>query len=147
MHLMCKAVWLLLWLTAIVYPLLFIDIDLLLKEGKPTVEDIKCLARDISDNPNELRTFYQLLGLSNVEPEDLHGPCLDTTDNAPILRHLELITQEKCKNITYQGLAAFLDHTSFHRRDLLQKYCLIQKGKTPTYNPYNALDMDIFSFI
>ena len=111
------------------------------------MEDIKCLARDISDNPNELRKFYELLGLRSVEPEDLHGPCLDTTDNAPILKHLELITEEKCKNITYQGLAAVLDHTSFHRRDLVQKYCLVEKGKTLTYNPYNALDKYIFSLI
>lgn len=79
-HRYVKAAWLFLWLTTIVYPLLFIDIDLLLKEGKPTVEDIKCLARDISDNPNELRNFYELLGLSNVEPGDLYGPCLDTTE-------------------------------------------------------------------
>lgn len=125
--------------------LIFIDIDCLLKEGIPTVEDIECLARDISDNPDELRKFYELLGLSDGEPEDPHGLCLDTTDGALILRHLEL-TQEKCKNITYKGLAAVLDHTSFHRRDLVQKYCLIQKGKTLKYNPYDALEMNFFSF-
>ena len=105
--------------------LIITDIDCLLKEGRPTVEDIECLARDISDNPDELRTFYELLGLSDCEPEDLHGPCLDTIDGAPILRHLN---QEKCKNITYEGLAAALDHSSFNRKDLVQKYCLIQKG-------------------
>ena len=117
-----------------------------MKDGNATEEEIKSLARDISDNPNELRKFYELLGLSNVEPEDLHGPCSDTTDGATILRHLKL-TQEKCKNITYKGLAEVLDHTSFHRRDLVQKYCLIQKGKMLTYKPYNAHDMNIFCFI
>jgi len=134
------------WLTARVHPVILIDIDCLLKEGRPTVEDIECLARDISDNPDELSKFYELLGLSDGEPDDLHGPCLDTTDGAPILRHLEL-TQEKCKNITYQGLVAVLDHTSFHRRDLVQKHCLIQTGKTLKYNPYtDALEMNFSSF-
>ena len=91
------------------------------------MEEIKSLARDISDNPNELRKFDELLGLSNVEPEDQNGPCLDITDGATILRHLNL-TQEICKKITYKELAAIFD-----RRDLVQKYCHIQTGKTFTY--------------
>ena len=90
------------------------------------MEDIECLARDISGNPDELRKFYESLGLSDGEPEDLHGPCLDATDGALILPRL---AQEKCNNITYEGLAAVLEHTSFNRRDLVLKYCLIQKGK------------------
>ena len=109
------------------------------------MEDIECLARDISDNPDELRKFYELLGLCDGEPEDLHGPCLDTTDSALILRHPEF-TQEKCKNVTFKGLAAVLDQTSFHRRDLVQKYCLIKKDKTLNHNPYDALEMNFFSF-
>lgn len=138
-----NCLFLLLWLTARVHPLLFIDIDCLLKEGRPTVEDIEYLTRDISDNPDELRKFYELLGLSDGEPGDLLEPGVDTTDGAPILRHL---TQEKCKNITFEGLAAVLDHSSFNRRDLVQKYCLIQKGKPLEYNPCDALELNFFLF-
>lgn len=133
------------WLTARFRPLIFIDNDCLLKEGRPTVKDIECLAKDLSDNPDELRKFYELLGLCNSEPEDLQGSCLDTTDGALILRHLEL-NREKCKNITYKGLAAVLDH-SFRRRDLVQKCCLIEKGKALKYNPYtDALEINSSSF-
>lgn len=89
------------------------------------VEDIKCLVRDISDNFNELRMFYQLLGLSNVELEDLYGFCLDIIDNVLIFRYFEFIIQEKCKNIIYQGLVVVLDYIFFYRRDFLQKYCFI----------------------
>jgi len=126
-----KFLFLLLWLT--IHPLIITDIGCLLKEGRPTVEDIECLTKDISDNPDKLRTFYELLGLSDGEPGGLHRHCFDTTDSAIIPRHLEL-TQEKCKNITYEGLAAVLDHSSFKRRDLVQKHCLIQRGKALKYN-------------
>ncbi|XP_078353415.1 uncharacterized protein LOC144638111 isoform X1 [Oculina patagonica] len=100
-----------------------IDIESLLKEGRPSIEDMKCLARAISDNPEELRKLYQLLGLSDDELGDLNDAGKDTIDGAPILRHLK---QECMPDITYERIAAVL----VNRRDLVVKYC---KDLIPTY--------------
>ena len=80
------------------------------------MEDIKCLAGAISDNPDEVRKLYELLGLSDDEL-DLNEAGTDTIDGAPILRHL---TQKKCvPDITYERIATVL----VNRRDLVVKYC------------------------
>lgn len=85
------------------------------------MEDIECLARDISDNPEELRKLYELLGLSDDELRDMNDAGTDTIDGAPILRHLK---QKECMpDITYESIAAVL----VNRRDLVVKYC---KGET-----------------
>lgn len=88
------------------------------------MQDIECLARDICENPEEMKKFYELLGIDANELQDLHGDGIDVIDGAPILSHH---MQKKWTDITFQGLAAVLDHRSFNRRDLVVKYCTIQR--------------------
>ena len=89
----------------------------MLKERRPSVKDIECLAREISDNPDDLKKFYELLRLSDDELKDLKEPGTDRVDGAPILSHR--LTPNRCADITYERIAASLPN----RRDLVVKYC------------------------
>ena len=103
------------------------DIKCMLKEGRPTVQDIQCLVRELSCNPDEKRNFYNLLGISDNGTGDADGVPInsssDVTDGVSILRHP---MEKELKDVTYQGLAAVLDHRSLNRRDLALKYCTTQ---------------------
>lgn len=91
------------------------------------MRDIECLVREIGGNPDEKRKFYELLGISDDESDDIDGGPIysdgDVTDGVPILRHS---MKNELKNVTYEGLAAVLDHNSLNRPDLAVKYCTIQ---------------------
>ena len=101
------------------------DIKCMLKEGRPTMQDIQCLVRELSCNPDEKRNFYNLLGISDYG--DIDGVPInsasDVTDGVSILRHP---MEKELKDVTYQDLAAVLDHRSLNRRDLAFKYCTTQ---------------------
>ena len=89
------------------------------------MKDIQCLVRELSCNPDEKRNFYNLLGISDYG--DIDGVPInsasDVTDGVSILRHP---MEKELKDVTYQGLAAVLDHRSLNRRDLAFKYCTTQ---------------------
>lgn len=89
------------------------------------MQDIQCLVRELSCNPDEKRNFYNLLGISDYG--DIDGVPInsasDVTDGVSILRHP---MEKELKDVTYQGLAAVLDHRSLNRRDLAFKYCTTQ---------------------
>ena len=89
------------------------------------MQDIQCLVRELSCNPDEKRNFYNLLGISDYG--DIDGVPInsasDVTDGVSILRHP---MEKELKEVTYQGLAAVLDHRSLNRRDLAFKYCTTQ---------------------
>lgn len=103
------------------------DIKCMLKEGRPTMQDIQCLVRELSCNPNEERNFYKLLRINDYGTGDIDGEPInsasDVTDGMSILRHP---MEKELKDVTYQGLAAVLDHRSLNRRDLALKYCTTQ---------------------
>ena len=103
------------------------DIKCMLKEGRPTMQDIQCLVRELSCNPDEKRNFYNLLGISDYGTGEVDGvpknSASDVTDGVSILRHP---MEKELKDVTYQGLAAVLDHRSLNRRDLAFKYCTTQ---------------------
>ena len=96
------------------------DFKCMLKEGRPTMQDIECLVRELSCNPGEKRKFYKLLGISDYGTGDIDGVPInnasDVTDGMSIPRH----------PVTYERLAAVLDHSSFNRLDLAVKYCTTQ---------------------
>lgn len=89
------------------------------------MQDIQCLVRELSCNPDEKRNFYNLLGISDYG--DIDGVPInsasDVTDGVSILRHP---MEKELKDVTFQGLAAVLDHRSLNRRDLAFKYCTTQ---------------------
>ena len=91
------------------------------------MQDIQCLVRELSCNPDEKRKFYKLLEISDYATRDVDGVPInsasDVTDGASILRHP---MEKELKDVTYQGLAAVLYHPSLNRRDLALKYCTTQ---------------------
>lgn len=91
------------------------------------MQDIQCLVRELSCNPNEKRNFYKLLRISDYGTGDIDGEPInsasDVTDGMSKLRHP---MEKELKDVTYQGLAAVLDHRSLNRRDLALKYCTTQ---------------------
>jgi len=92
------------------------------------MQDIQCLVRELSCNPDEKRNFYKLLGISDYGTGDIDGVLInsasdDVTDGVSILRHP---MEKELQDVTYQGLAAVLDHSSLNRRDLALKYCTTQ---------------------
>ena len=103
------------------------DIKCMLKEGRPTVQDIQSLVSELSCNPDEKRNFYNLLGISDYGTGEVDGVPInsasDVTDGVSSLRHA---MEKELKDVTYQGLAAVLDHRSLNRRDLALKYCTTQ---------------------
>ena len=96
------------------------DFKCMLKEGRPTMQDIECLVRELSCNPVEKRKFYELQGISDYGTGDIDGVPInsasDVTDGMSIPRH----------PVTYERLAAVLDHSSLNRHDLAIKYCTTQ---------------------
>lgn len=91
------------------------------------MQDIQCLVRELSCNPDEKWNFYNLLGISDYGTGDVDGVPInsasDVTDGVSILRHP---MEKELKDVTYQDLAAVLDHRSLNRRDLAFKYCTTQ---------------------
>ena len=91
------------------------------------MQDIQCLVRELSCNPNEKRNFYKLLRIRDYGKGDIDGEPInsasDVTDGMSIPRPP---MEKELKDVTYQGLAAVLDHRSLNRRDLALKYCTTQ---------------------
>lgn len=109
----------------------------MLKERRPTIEDIECLARAINDNPVDLKKLYKLLGLSDDELKDLREAGRDSVDGAPILSHR--LTPDRCADITYERIVTALPN----RRDLAVKYC---KSEPPIHMNISTLCNRTFSF-
>ena len=89
--------------------------ECLLKEGKVTDEDAEKIIRDIADNPRKAKELLEILGIECIDDE--RHELNDFIDGAPM---------------TYESFKAALDKTSltYQRRDLMDKICLINKGKS-----------------